>query len=108
MFGHGNSSETGWRAEALFHPFGEQQRAAHQYDVAGNTVGNAVALYQTKPVPKPVRDASGAQVIEGLTQADGGTVAVPVNQFVQDESGDRIAQTVGTGRAKGPGVYLRV
>ena len=67
-------SETGWRAEALFHPFGEQQRAAHQYDAAGN----AVALYQTEPV----RDASGAQVMETLSQVDGGTVAVPVNQFV--------------------------
>ena len=100
VFGRGSGSETGWRAEALFHPFGEQQRAAHQYDAAGN----AVALYQTEPV----RDASGDQVIEMMTQVDGGTVAVPVNQFVLDESGDRIAQTVGTGKAKGPGVYLRI
>ena len=100
VFGRGNGSETGWRAEALFHPFGEQQRAAHQYDAAGNTV----ALYQTESV----RDAEGAQVMEMLTQADGGTVAVPVNQFVLNKSGDRLAQTVGTGRAKGPGVYLRV
>ena len=100
VFGRGNGSETGWRAEALFHPFGEQQRAAYQYDAAGN----AVALYQTEPV----RDANGDRVMEKLTQANGGTVEVPVNQFVQDESGNRLAQTVGTGREKGPGVYLRM
>ncbi|MGB3298960.1 MAG: hypothetical protein WBA76_11870, partial [Phormidesmis sp.] len=40
--------------------------------------------------------------------ADGSTVAVPVNQFVLNEEGQRLAQTVGTGKAKGPGIYLRV
>ena len=34
-------------------------------------------------------------------------VSVPVNQFRVDEAGQRVAQTVGTGKAKGPGLYLR-
>ncbi|MGB3300997.1 MAG: hypothetical protein WBA76_22235, partial [Phormidesmis sp.] len=100
LFGRGSGGETGWRAEALFHPFGEQQRAAYQYD----TASRVIALYQTEPV----RDASGSQVVETLTKADGSTVAVPVNQFVLNEEGQRLAQTVGTGKAKGPGIYLRV
>lgn len=39
--------------------------------------------------------------------ADGKAVVVPVSQFRLDEAGDRMAQTVGTGKAKGPGLYLR-
>ncbi len=91
--------ETGWRAEMIFHPFGEVKEAAHQYDSAGNVR----PVYQTEPV------MDGAQqLVERLTVADGEVIEVPVNQFVVDENGDRIAQTVGTGRAKGPGVYLRL
>ncbi|MEM9152400.1 MAG: hypothetical protein AAGB19_18355, partial [Cyanobacteria bacterium P01_F01_bin.3] len=31
----GDAAETGWRAEVLFHPFGEVQRDAFQYDAQG-------------------------------------------------------------------------
>ncbi|MBE9103011.1 hypothetical protein [Vacuolonema iberomarrocanum] len=100
VIGRGNGSETGWRAELVFHPFGEQQRAAFQYDEAGNVV----SVYQTEPM----LDADGRQVVETLTAEDGTVVTVPVNQFVLDEAGDRIVQTTGTGRPNGPGFYLRV
>ncbi|MEO1392154.1 MAG: hypothetical protein AAFV90_04520 [Cyanobacteria bacterium J06634_5] len=96
----GNGSEVGWRAEATFHPFGEVQREAYQYDEAGN----AVPVYQTEAV----RDANGQQVVETLTSPDGQQVDLLVNQFALDANGDRIAQTVGTGEAKGPGIYIRV
>ncbi|MEL6937672.1 MAG: hypothetical protein AAFO84_00600 [Cyanobacteria bacterium J06598_1] len=91
--------ETGWRAEVLFHPFGEVQRTAHQYDEAGN----AVPIYQTRAAV----DANGQNVFDVLTGDNGEQVEVLVNEFVTDEAGDRIAQTIGTGKAKGPGVYLR-
>ncbi len=100
VFGRGSGTETGVRAEAVFHPFGEVRRDAYQYDAAGN----AVAVYQTMPVV----DATGQQQIETVTGADGTTVEVPVNQFVIGEAGDRLAQQVGTGRAQGPGIYLRL
>ncbi|MEO0708576.1 MAG: hypothetical protein AAF050_23355, partial [Cyanobacteria bacterium J06649_5] len=96
----GNGSEVGWRAEATFHPFGEVQREAYQYDEAGN----AVPVYQTEAV----RDANGQQVVETLTSPDGQQVDLLVNQFALDANGDRIAQSVGTGEAKGPGIYIRV
>ena len=92
--------DTGWRAEILFNPFGEVKREAYQYDASGNIV----PVYQTEAA----RDANGQQIIETLTGANGELVEVLVNQFVLDENGDRIAQTVGTGEAKGPAVYLRV
>lgn len=41
--------------------------------------------------------------MEMLARVDGDTVAVPVSQFVLNEGGQRMAQTVGTGRA----VYLQ-
>lgn len=101
VFGRSNrDSETGWRTEVIFHPFGEVQEEAYQYD----TLGNAVALYRTEPTI----DSSGAQMTETIVLADGETATVPVNQFMVDEFGDRISETVGTGRAKGPGVYLRI
>lgn len=96
----GDGSEVGWRAAAVFHPFGEKRREAYQYD----QTGAVTAIYQTEPV----LDASGNQVVEVLTAPDGETVEMPVNRFVLDENGDRIPQTAGTGRSKGPGVYLRV
>ena len=99
VFGR-SGSETGWRAELLFHPFGEVKREAFQYDA----LGNVVPVYKTQPV----MDASGAQVMEMLTGADGELVELMVNEFVTDENGDRVVQRVGTGTAKGPGVYLRV
>ncbi len=100
VFGRSSGNETGWRAEMLFHPFGEVQREAYQYDGEGN----AVPIYRTEPV----RDASGQQVMETLIPVNGQAIEVPVNRFVLDEAGDRIAQTVGTGRAKGVGLYLRL
>ncbi len=92
-------SETGMRAEVVFHPFGEVQRDAYQVDATGNVI----PVYQTQPV----LDESGKPVVEMLTAEDGEPVEVVVNQFVRDEAGDRIAQRVGTGAAKGPGAYLR-
>ncbi|MGB7251046.1 MAG: hypothetical protein WBC73_19080, partial [Phormidesmis sp.] len=100
VFGRGSDSETGWRAELMFHPFGEQRREAFQY----NESGNLVPIYQTQPM----LDADGKQVIETLSHENGAVVDLQVNQFVTDERGDRIAQTVGTGRSNGPGLYLRV
>lgn len=100
VFGRGSGGfDTGLRAEVVFHPFGEVRRDAYQYD----TAGNAVAIYQTEPM----LDDAGDQMMAVLTSADK-AVDVPVNQFAVDEAGDRIAQQVGTGRAKGPGVYLRL
>jgi len=96
----GSGSETGWRASLMFHPFGERQREAYQYD----EFGNVVPLYKTEAV----RDANGVQVMEEVVAADGSRVMLPVNRFVIDElTGDRIPQTVGTGRSQGPGLYVR-
>lgn len=95
-----SGSETGWRAELLFHPFGEVKQEAFQYDAAGNVV----PVYKTEPV----LDVSGQQRMETLTKTDGDTVVIGVNQFVLDEQGDRIVQKTGTGVAKGPGIYIRV
>ncbi|MGC1305701.1 MAG: hypothetical protein WA885_00620 [Phormidesmis sp.] len=95
-----NGSETGIRAEVVFHPFGEVRRDAHLYDESGNVL----PVYQTEPV----LDDSGEPVIETLTGENGETVALVTNQFVLDEAGDRIPQQVGTGKAKGPGAYLRI
>ena len=100
VFGRGSrGSETGWRAEVIFHPFGEVKKEAYQYDDAGNIR----PVYQTEPV---IDD--GQHRVESITAAEGEVIEVPVNQFVIDENGDRVAQTVGTGRAKGAGVYLRL
>ena len=63
-----------------------------------------VAVYQTESVV----NASGDQMMAVLTGANDKSVQVPVNQFALDEAGDRLIQQVGTGRAKGPGVYLRL
>jgi hypothetical protein len=95
-----NGSEAGWRAELVFHPFGEVRRDGYQYDEAGNVV----ALYQTEPR----LDASGKQMVDVLEGDNGSTVEMPVSQFVLDEAGERVIQQVGTGRSKGPGVYVRV
>ena len=93
--------QTGWRAEAAFHPFGEQQRDAYQYDEAGEVV----PVYKTEPV---LLDVGGEVMTEVLRDGAGNEVIVEVNQFVVDELGDRVAQTVGTGVAKGPGVYVSI
>lgn len=100
VFGRSAGNETGWRAEVIFHPFGEVQREAYQYDAAGN----AVALYKTEPFV----DDSGKQVMETLNGDNGNVAVLPVHQFAVDEAGDRIIQTVGTGRSRGPGAYLRL
>ncbi|MGC1525856.1 MAG: hypothetical protein WA783_07375 [Phormidesmis sp.] len=96
-----NDSQTGIRAEVVFHPFGEVRRDAYQYDEAGNVV----PVYQTEPM----LDANGDQMMETLTDDEGNTAQVRVNQFVLDETtGDRILQRVGTGKARGPGAYVRI
>ncbi len=100
VFGRGSGNETGLRTEVVFHPFGEVRRDAYQYDSAGNVV----PVYQTESVV----DATGDQVMALLTGANDKSVEVPVNQFAVDEAGDRLIQQVGTGRARGPGVYLRL
>ncbi len=72
VFGRsGSGSEVGWRAEAIFHPFGEVQRDAYQYD----SEGNVVPVYQTQAL----LDDSGDQVMELLTDAEKRQVEVPVN-----------------------------
>ncbi|MEL6469897.1 MAG: hypothetical protein AAFQ74_09230 [Cyanobacteria bacterium J06623_4] len=99
-FGQRSNASVGWRAEATFHPFGEVQREAYHYDSAGNVV----PLYRTEPV----LDAEGKQLTETVTLPDGSSQAVAVNQFLTDEDGVRFTQSVGTGRPKGPGLYLRL
>ena len=99
----GNSTgdaETGWRVELLFNPFGEVQRAAYQYDAQGN----AIPVYRTEAV----KDGNGRAVYETIAHTSGKAVNVMVNQFATDDAGDRIVQTVGTGEARGPAIYLRV
>ncbi len=101
VFGRSDSgSDTGIRAEAVFHPFGEVQRDAYQLD----TAGNVLPVYQTEPV----FDEQGAPVMDMLTDENGVSVEVARHQFVLDEAGDRIIEQVGTGKAKGPGAYVRV
>ena len=92
--------KTGWRAEAAFHPFGEQQRDAYQYDESGMVV----PVYKTEPV----LDGQGDVLMEIIRDGAGNEVAVAVNQFVVNEVGDRVAQKVGTGVARGPGLYVSV
>jgi len=100
VLGRGDSGgETGWRAEVVFHPFGEVREPAYRYDAAGQVV----PIYQTEPVV----NADGASEIEALQTAEGDTVELPVNQFVFDEAGERVPQMVGTGKADGPGAYIR-
>ena len=96
----GDGTDLGWRAEVAFHPFGERKRDAFQYD----TDGSVIPVYKTELM----RDASGNAMTEVLTDAEGNEVEVAMNQFVLDENGEKILDSVGTGVAKGPGVYLRV
>ncbi len=101
IIGRNSDAETGWRAEAVFHPFGERQREAFGYDEAGS---NLVPIYQTTPV----LDGEGNWLTETIVDSNGRTADVRVNQFVLDEGGNAIAQTTGTGQPQGPGLYLRV
>jgi hypothetical protein len=55
-----------------------------------------------------VIDDSGKQITETLNGDNGNVAVLPVHQFAVDESGDRIVQTVGTGRSRGPGAYIRL
>jgi hypothetical protein len=100
IFGRGDGAETGWRAELVVHPFGEKQGAAFQY----NEAGQVVPVYQTEPL----LDADGTQVLHTLAGEDGTAVAVLAHQFLLDQAGDPMAQMVGTGQPRGPGLYLRV
>lgn len=99
-FGQQGNIQAGWRSEVIFHPFGEVQREAYQYDENGN----AVPVYQTEPVLA----ADGSQLKESITTSDGSIMEVAVNQFVTNEEGARFTQKVGTGRSRGPGIYLRL
>ncbi len=99
LVGRNSDSETGWRAELVFHPFGERRREAFGY----SETGDLVPIYRTTPV----LDTNGERLIETIATADGRAVEMTVNQFVLDEAGNVIAQTTGTGRPKGPGLYLR-
>ncbi|MGF1568106.1 MAG: DUF4114 domain-containing protein [Nodosilinea sp.] len=95
-----DSGNFGWRAEAVFNPFGEQQRPAHTFDLTGNLV----PVYQTQPLV----NENGEPVFSELADASGQPIQVATHEFVQTEAGERVVQMVGTGRAIGPGVYLRV
>lgn len=100
VLGQGSDSDIGLRAELIFNPFGEEQRPAYSYD----SEGNLVALYKTEPL----LDESGEAQYQTLEDANGEIIEVAVNQFVYDENGDRIQETVGTGQALGPGIFLRL
>ena len=92
--------DAGWRAEVAFHPFGEVKRDAFRYD----ELGNVVPVYRTEAV----RDAGGNVLTETVTDAEGNSFEVAVNDFMLDENGEKMMASVGTGVARGPGVYLRV
>ncbi|PSN16278.1 hypothetical protein C7293_03480 [filamentous cyanobacterium CCT1] len=98
--GQGRGGDTGWRVEAVFNPFGEQQRPAYRYNLANRLA----PIYKTTPL----LDENGDQVVTLLANADGQPLPVETYEFVYDETGDRIIETVGTGEPVGPGVYLRV
>jgi hypothetical protein len=101
VIGGGNDgAATGWRVEAIFNPFGEQQRPAYGVDLAGNVT----PIYQTQPA----LDANGQQLVTLLANASGHSIPVDTYQFVLDEAGERIPKTVGTGTPIGPGAYLRL
>jgi hypothetical protein len=95
-----DSGDTGLRAEAVFNPFGEEQRPAYGFDLAGNPT----PLYQTRPL----LDEQGNPVYAMIADASGQSIPVVNYEFVYDDAGQRIPQTVGTGRAVGPGVYVRI
>ena len=96
----GDGSEAGWRAELMLHPFGEVKREAYQYDEAGNVV----PVYKTQPF----LDENGNRVVVTETGPNGETVEIERGEFMLDESGDRIPERVGTGKPKGPGLYVRL
>ncbi|MGP1386574.1 MAG: hypothetical protein ACTS2F_23650 [Thainema sp.] len=93
-----DQDDIGLRAEVVFHPFGEEQRPAYEYDISGNLV----PIFQTEPV----RDRNQEAVHELVETVDGELLQVPVNQFIYDDNGDRIPETVGTGKTPGPGIFL--
>ncbi|EDX84753.1 hypothetical protein S7335_2450 [Synechococcus sp. PCC 7335] len=101
MFGNdADRSGVGIRGELVFHPFGEVKQDSYQVDLAGN----AIPVYQTEPL----LDDSGNPVVEIVTDENGESWAIAVNQFVLDENGDPIPQRVGTDQSKGPGAYLQI
>ena len=101
VFGYDtDSSGVGVRSEIVFPPFGEVMRDAYQVDATGNVI----PVYQTEQM----LDANGDPVVELVTDKNGESRAIAVNQFLLDDNGDPITQRVGTGKASGPGAYLRV
>jgi hypothetical protein len=95
-----NGADAGWRTELVFNPFGEEQRPAFFYDQDGNVT----PIYKTEPV----LDAAGQPVYEQIETVAGDMVEVATNQFVRNEAGELIQDTVGTGVSRGPGLYLRL
>ncbi|MDB9526050.1 hypothetical protein PN498_08635 [Oscillatoria sp. CS-180] len=101
VLGRENTRETtGWRVEAVINPFGEEHRPAYSYDQDGTLT----PIYQTQLV----LDEDGNPVMAAVTDASGQPMEVETSEFVLNEAGERIPQTVGTGRPVGPKVYLRV
>ena len=101
VIGRGSDgTDVGWRTELAFHPFGERKRDAYQYDADGNVV----PVYKTEIV----RDADGSVITETFTDAEGNEVTIPVSQFVLNENGEKVIESVGTGVATGPGLYVRL
>ncbi|NJL49346.1 MAG: hypothetical protein HC929_20240 [Leptolyngbyaceae cyanobacterium SM2_5_2] len=73
----------------------EAQRPAYGFDLAGNPT----PLYQTRPLV----DEQGNPVYAMIADASGQSLQVVNYEFVYDDAGQRLPQTVGTGRALGPG-----
>lgn len=93
-------ADAGWRTELVFNPFGEEQRPAFYYDPQGNVT----PIYQTAPV----LDEAGQPVFALIENVNGEVVEVATNQFIRDEAGELVQDTVGTGVSRGPGLYLRL
>lgn len=90
----------GVRLEMILNPLGEEQKPAYRV----TKEGNVEPIYKTRPV----LDADGNKVYATVKDKDGKDMQVQVNEFVRDAEGKLVQDTVGTGKAKGPGIYLRV
>jgi hypothetical protein len=95
-----DQDDVGLRAELVFYPFGEERRPAYGYD----TDGNLVPIYQTEPV----LDSNSEVAVEQVENVHGEVIEVPIYRFVHDDNGERILETVGTGRTSGPGIFVNI
>jgi hypothetical protein len=66
-----------------------------------------IPIYQTESLSMKL-DEVGQPVVVLITDREVNPLAVNTYDFVLDEAGDLIPATIGTGRAIGPGVYLRL